>query len=491
MNNFKKLAATMLALLMAAPLSLFAACGGGNEEGGNSDSSAQGAPVCETHDWGNTGECKNCGSILKIPAADPAAEYINPRKPSSGVGGTGEEYNRYECVEDYYVFEVGTAGTTWLSFAVKEAGQYALISTENTKGVKVTRYDASEQYVSYPGYEGKVLDDNNFISTVNCGKMYFSSSWRATFCLRGKAGSTVKVRFVKIDDPAWLPEYIHTEMVPTEINGKKAEDGPAGKIPVEVDYNTEYFYDETAGFYRMGTKENPGDIIYVAITKSASRLLSDMSFATVNYSGNNLNLGNGKDEKGNFLVCDYPYFIMQNEDGSNADNCYENFVNVDGLYPANKELKKLCELYALKNPPLDLTEESDVDVADHWLAACYHYETVAKGEERNPYVVGEGTVDVTTFEYDWTHYIVKYGDYNVAGQPALFKCTVSFDSNNVKVMYNDTEYTSSFEIETDCDNGVMLKIAAIDGMEIEFSLTIIGGDPVNPDEFVIPDEDLI
>lgn len=466
MNNFKKITSMVLALLMTAPLALFAACGGDD----NKDDSGNGKPVCtKTHDYGNSGICVNCDTEVKLPATDSAAEYINPRFPSSGVSGAGTEYNRYECVEDYYEFEIGSEGTTWLSFAVKEAGQYALYSTENAAGVKVTRYDASAHYVTYPGFDGRELNNKNFISTVNCAEMFFSVEWRATFCLKGNSGDKVKVRFVKIDAPAWVPGYTHVDMIPQEINGKVADDCNDGEIPVDVPYSSDYFYDETCGYYRLGTKDNPGKIIHVAITACAERLMGEMSFAYVDGAGNNLAIGDGKDAEGNFIVKEYAYFIAQKEDGSNSDNCYVNFVNSDGMYPVNQELYDFLNLYVKKNPPLDV---ENIAAEDVWLAACYTFEAIEEGEELNPIIISDGMADVTTFEYDWIYYVVKCGDYNEAGLPTTHSCLVSWNSDNVKVIYNDQEYTSSFEILTDIKVGTTLKIASKDGSAINFILTI-------------------
>ena len=187
--------------------------------------------VALQHNFGNQGICEVCEEPVVLPEEEANPTFVDPLDlKENKTNVTGDPFHWYKCGEGYYEFTVNSVEKpkeTWITFSVKEAGQYALYSIENEKGVTVERFDASAHYIpvdesgNYIGFAGRTLENGNFISTVNCSQKYFNSEWRATFRLSGKTGSTVKLRFVKIAEPLWQPSYLYTSISATEINGKK------------------------------------------------------------------------------------------------------------------------------------------------------------------------------------------------------------------------------------------------------------------------------
>ena len=456
-------------------LSVFAitatACGGGN----TSSSSAPEAPTCE-HDWGewelvttpdcttkgvksrtckidashveteefsarghnyDNGICSVCGDGPIFPEAPASIEYTT-------LTGAGGEFTRYECQEGYYEVTVhqddqdnDEAGVEWLSFSVPSAGQYALYtvaeSDELSEAVKIARHDASFANITRPGYDARKLDDGNYYSSVNCGEKYWNQNWRATFAVYGNEGETVQVRFVRIGDPIWAPSYVYEDVYAQEINGVKAPESAANEILKPVEYGSEYFYDETAGYYRMGTAQDPGKIIYAAITASATRVFSSGALTDVYIGGGNYSLHHSNTVEGNYLIKNYGWFLLSNGGLGTLDehrtfipnpsdptaNCYENFVNSDGMYPVTQELHEFLVLYTKSNRPSDLSSETDPAILNNaWLAFCSYYDN-ANGTQHSPYEIGLGEVEVTTKGMSFTYYTVKPetadgGYYNVS-----------------------------------------------------------------------------
>ena len=447
------------------------------------------------------GKCVRCEEDPIIPEAEQSPTYINNYDRNSPFGNqTGGEYNRYEVVitEDsaYYEFELERS-KAWISLAVPEAGQYAVYTVGDIPAyATLVRYDASTQYIpqdgngNYIGEEAVVVGTNSFLpegtlfSDVNCSKLHWSTQWRATWCLTAKLGDMIKLRFVRIDEPAWIPDYVYEDITASEINGVTAPDAEGEKEPALVPYETDYFFDETCGYYRMGTQANPGDIIYAAITSTPSRLLQGGSFNTIQYEGNNLCLGSGYTVDGNYYLKNYVPLIMNNggvsgEEDENA-NCYANYVNSDGLYPVTKELFNFLNDYVTNTKPMDIPDEiwSDLSArnAKAWLAACYYYAELVAGSIDAPVEIGEsdfGTdITVNTIAYDYVYYTVKYSDWE-SGAPTAF-CTVSATDTNAKIKIGDKTLSGPFAVhfETDANNGLTFMLAAKNGAATSFVINV-------------------
>ena len=450
----------------------------GEVKGNTADIAARG------HDYKDNGVCNRCGVQAVLPAPDASATYVNVNSEYSSCTGTA--FDRYQLSSDnYYEVELGRTKNLWVSVSVPEAGQYALYSTEN-KGVSVKRYDASTQYIpidkdgNYIGFDAGVRADGNFVATVSCGDMYWSDQWRATFCLTGEAGSTAKFHIVKIADPAWAPGYTHKDVLAEQIDGK-APNGPEGSLPTVVPYTTEYFYDYNedtdTGYYRMGTPENPGEIIYVAITSVPVRMLLDATFADIEYQGPNLSLDGGYNADGDHVVLNYAPFIMNDESYGGTYNSYQTFTNDDGLYPVNQELFTFLNLYVQKSMPMDIPDEIWSDPVQRansaWLAACYYYAELELGSELNPYKVTDNTFTVTTVAYDYVHYNIRYTNETDSNVYVSFVDVICEDANAVMLIGNQS-YHGPFKvrIETNYSVGANLKFASKDGSVVNYDIVL-------------------
>ncbi len=408
---------------------------GANDEGeGGGDNGNQGTPPVDApsngectstkgHDFvENNGTCIHCNQKAKLPALPNSQTF--PR-----AEGAGSEYDRIELEEGCHTIEFTgyNSRNVWLSFSAKEVGQFVLYSVGGDKGVTATYYPASGEYVNHEGAKAAAVEEGNFYSYVNRGEAYAHNNWRATYCLTAPQGTTVRVCFTRVAEPAWEAQNVYEKISPTEINGVKAEDGPEDLQLVDVPYNSDYFYSDPAdggdGYYHRGTKAKPGEIIYAAISKKATRMFTDASFTTIlKNAGTALNLYAGKDEEGNNVIRCYTPFIMNWEDENAvwvesikeviipvADpnkNAYQNYCNKDGVYPVNKELHEFLSLYVNTNKPID-TDVTQADFAGKadwlWLAACYYYTDQNLGTEATPYTLIEGTQDITVPENDFLY----------------------------------------------------------------------------------------
>lgn len=452
----------------------------GDVKGNTADIAARG------HDYKNNGICDRCGVQATLPTPDANATYLDPSDASNGIKGTGAEYEWYQLSEGgYYEIEIGRTKKVWVNFGVSKSGQYALYSIENN-GVSVKRYDASAQYIpidqdgNYIGFDAGVRADGNFVATVSCGDIYWSDQWKATFCLTGEAGSTAKFHIVRIDDPAWAPGYTHKDILAEQIDGK-APNGPEGSIPTVVPYTTEYFYDYNeatdTGYYRMGTPENPGELIYVAITSVPERMLSDSTFAEIEYQGPNLSLDGGYNADGDHIVLNYVPFIMNDESYGGTYNSYQTFTNDDGLYPVNQELFEFLNLYVQKSMPMDIPEEIWGDAEKRansaWLAACYYYAELELGSELNPYKVTDNMFTVTTIEFDYVYYNIRYTNETDTNIYVSYVDVICEDENAVMLIGNQS-YHGPFNvrIETNSSAGANLMFASKNGAAISYDIVL-------------------
>ncbi len=451
-----------------------------------------GACVRKGHDYGNTGVCVRCEEKAKIPAVaskqkfplvEPCTHDKYPCPLCDYPPDAGEDkWNRLELKEGCYTVEIGSKGELWLSFSVEAAGQYALHSVGGANGVTASRHAANDSYVNEQGISA-VVEENNFYAYDNCGESYFNSFWRSTYCLKGTVGTRVKIRFIRIADPAWEPDSIHTVVHAMELT-QKAENAPVGKALVDVPYDSEYFYDESMGYYRMGTKEAPGEIIYAAINKEAPRLFNEgTSFRNLRQgSPTALNLNDGVTEDGDYNVLCYTPFIMNWVDenaiwygennygfattepvGNPDKKCYQNYCNDDGVYPVNKELHAFLTLYTKLNMPVDEAVTSELwssgTASDYlWLSACYYYAEQAQGTAENPHILTVGSNDATA-KLNYFYKLSGEGSY-----------TLSSDSPNVYIKIQG-------------QSGVPLAEATVSGTDV-FELYIDGA-PLTATEITV------
>lgn len=425
---------------------------------------------------------------------------ITYQTPSSGTGG---EYDRFECAEGYCELTLPKANVEYFfSFSVSQSGRYALYSTEKARNVTVTRYAASSAYITKPGEPALELDGYVFYSLVNCSDAEFGPEWRATFGIKATANNkTVKVRFVRVADPVNVPKSYVTDILPTEIKG--VADTPVSRIPVDVPWASSYFFDanatlqvtpfgggtpvEVKGFYRMGTPEKPGDIIYAAV--DAPSRLFDTTFSGAQDNGNALTLYVGlMPNNFDYQLHSYIDFITNDSGGETAEDplkaCYANAANEDGLYPVNQELYTFLNAYVKVHPPF-LDDDVVVSDSNLWLAACFYYKQAALGTVYNPYSLTENGENKLTLPTEtWKYAIVKWVSTSEYDKSGYF--TLSCDTEGVVLKIFDNENLTfyapfSVTVETDSTKGRTLYVGTLEDVgEFTISVQKTEGSLANP-----------
>ncbi len=495
MNKFKRITATLLALLTVGSLTAFAGC---KKESTPDSSSPSPTGECATkgHDYGNMGACKRCKEKAVFPSLSstqkfPLVEICTHGTPAAPcpvcdyMGSGKDGLNCLDLEEGCFTVEINPDGELWISFPVKQSGQYALHSVGGANGVTATRHAANDSYVNDKGIDA-VVENDDFYAYDNCGEQYFNAAWRSTYRLKGEAGTQVKIRFVRIADPAWEPASVHTKVYASELT-KKAEDMPSDKALVDVPYTSSYFFDESVGYYRMGTKDTPGEIIYAAINKEAPRLFNEgTSFRNIREgSPTALNLNDGYTENGDYNLLCYTPFIMNwvDEDavwygennygfstveptGDETKVCYQNYCNADGVYPVNQELFKFLTLYTKVNMPVDdaFTSESwqngETD-GYSWLSACYYYGVRATGTKENPQLLTEnGDNALATKDLNYFFKVNGTGSYilRCATEGVYIKVTAADGTSQAGVALTEITVNGTDIFELYTENGDVIPV---------------------------------
>ncbi len=508
MKFLKKLSLLLLSCSFVLSAAAFTACGG--DESSTSSSSSSSGTVADPNE--------GLEGYIKLPL-DEANITV-----SSFLGGSGSAFDRLEGEAGlYYEVETSPRGMIFLSFAAQDAyegdptaadyqyqgksGQYALYTVEKTENVEIIRYDASEQYIpmvdgEYIGEPAMTLRDGRLYSLVNCSDKHNNQQWRAVYGIRciGEA-QTVRVRFVRVADAINGPATTRYPIVPKEIAGKASV--PDYCKPYDVPYTSSYFYDANAeltfttplngatttvtkkGFYRMGTAETPGEIIYAAVDAS-SRLLG-ATFSEAQDLGNALSLYYGVDETtGNYIIHDYIDFITNDKGGDGETDltkaCYVNAANADGLYPVNQELYEFLQTYVSVNPLVQEEGETEVAAEKHWLAACSYYREAKLGSVYYPIPLKEGTNTVTISEaFTPIYHNVKWqgDDDKTSGY-----YTITSNSDDAWLTIDRKNYSGKFSVtfEADETDGKTFMLSCKDGGTGEFTVTVSepNGTYVNP-----------
>lgn len=355
------------------------------------------------------------------------------------------------------------------------------------------------------------LENNHFYSVVNCSNKEAGAEWRATFGIKaGGSNKKIKVRFVRIADPVKEPEMRVTDVLATEIKGV-APNGASGTTATLVPWTStddvSYFYDENyemqvtpigggtpvtvKGFYRMGTAEDLGEVIWVKITSVPDRLFST-TFNEVYYTAQGLSrVYTGKDADGNYLLNNYVDFIMNNggemvtdssgqlvpATGNPSKACYANVVNADGMYPVNRELYDFLILYVKNNPP---AIEDGVTVADEnkWLAPCYYYSQLEAGSKENPLELQIGNNTVTIAAMGSSYYTIK-GTAGTTYTVTSTDADLVLFFNNFNYGKDHNGFTVHFETDT---AGKLLEFKSWSGNALTATVTVsqTQGTPESP-----------
>lgn len=436
------------------------------------------------HDYTNA-VCA-CGDGPVYPQAPANITYSDIEEANSDPNADGTEWKRFELTEGYFTASGAQRGTKtyWLSFSVPEPGQYALYTIgDDASAFQLIRHDASSAYINPQNFPANNVDGVLY-STVLCTAKHWSESWRATYSLAVPAKEEVKFRFVRIDDEPWSPQTVRVAWKAQQINGVKAEEGPENCTPAEVPFGTPYFYEESSGRYRMGTPENKGEFIYVAITSVPERMLSDKPFSMIHYEGANLILDTGTTTiDGDYLVRDYTPFISADAaaNGSADGNCYELYCNSDGLYPVNQELFEFLQLYTNKFMPFEWNTEDGAWHSEYynenaWLAACFYYKNLTPGSKELPHKIsGIGDVDVEAKAFDFVYYTLTHQNWN--SQSTITYCTITCDDPNARIIIGDVTKNDPRSLKdgvlVETKQGVTFAISHVNGGAATFTLHIV------------------
>ncbi len=432
----------------------------GNESSSTSSSSDTDSPVDDTDEY------------ISPPAEDSHIQYSTP------TWGNGGEYSRFSCTEGYYEFSVSTT-KKYYSFSVDQPGQYALYTIEPVEYIELERYNADANYINTEGGIPAIeLQSGRIYSRVNCGEKYFNTEWRATYSLKSLAGTqTVRVRFVRVADPEFEPEILITKVNAEEIEG--VANTVEYCMPLAVPYTSQYFYDENyeltfntpigaektgevtaKGFYRMGSPENPGAVIYVALETSSRFMEGKFSEANSGFI-----VQYDKDNKGNILAHDYSDFISNKTSGTEDKTkaCYVNVCNSDGLFPVNRELYGFLKEYVIKDK---LSDEETVDEENAWLAACFYYAEATEGNKSFPKEIPTTAFSDTVHSISYTvnidrEYTMIYHNIKWHQTGALTDgftsgyYTVTSDDENAWLTIDGKNYNGKFSVtfEVDSKNG--------------------------------------
>ncbi len=389
------------------------------------------------------GECTTCGEAAVLPALAENQAFTPASINSENTG-----YNPISLTEGCYNVEIPKNGEFWLCFSSETPGQYAFHSVGGTT-TTVERYSAEVGYTCNFAADGKEVE-GNFYSYVNRSEAENGDNWRALFCIKGEEGDLVNVRFVRIGAPIWVPNVITSMVYPTEIKRKKAPEPEEGDELNAVPYDSDYFFDETAGYYRMGTKDAPGAIIYAAINKSSRQFTDDSFISAFKGYGNIFNLIDGTNADGDKISLCYIPFIYNCKDDTNPNNgeinakknCYLNYCNSDGVYPVTRELYQFLNLYTRQNKPGTLDDSyadeynaelnrnwrehknedgKDANKNKFWLASCYYYGKIELGTEENPHALAEGNNEIVIPKYERYYATLSDGTYRVVCNNASLK----------------------------------------------------------------------
>lgn len=373
---------------------------------------------------------------------NPATDYIFPADSSpitfsQPTDGNGSAFGgRYACVEGYYQVEIPAETEVFYEFSVEQTGLYALYTLSVVEDVAITQYDASVQYIPTdeegnfvgnpaeevpPGHDTKT---GVLYSKINCPQKYFNANWRATYGFYSETTQTIKVRFVRIANALHVPENIVTTVAAKEVVGKFYADPNASGVTdiAPVPFSSEYFYDEdyeievtpfaggetvkAKGFYRMGTEDKPGDLIYAMLTDIPVRMF-DTAFTELLNEGTSLRLHMATAENGDYLINDYIEFMMN--DGNETKACYQNAVNEKGLYPVNKELYEFLNAYVNARGCAGMSETEQNAYPDAmWLAPCYFYGDMSNGSQLYPYALNYGENTITLKNQSYVFYNVRW-----------------------------------------------------------------------------------
>jgi hypothetical protein len=461
---------------------------------------------------------------------NPATDYIFPADSSpitfsQPTDGNGSAFGgRYACVEGYYQVEIPAETEVFYEFSVEQTGLYALYTLSVVEDVAITQYDASVQYIPTdedgnfvgnpaeevpPGHDTKT---GVLYSKINCPQKYFSANWRATYGFYSQSAQTIKIRFVRIADALHVPENIITTVEAEEVLGKFYADPNANGVTdiATVPFSAKYFYDEdyeievtpfvggetvkAKGFYRMGTEEKPGELIYAMLTDIPVRMF-DTAFTELLNEGTSLRLHMATAENGDYLINDYIEFMLN--DGNETKACYQNAVNEKGLYPVNKELYEFLNAYVNARGCAGMTEAEKNAYPDAmWLAPCYFYGDMSNGSQLYPFALNYGENTITLKNQSYIFYNVRWQkESNDSTGKDINQGFVDIVCNNpnvvLKFINDDTHknYVAPFELslETDVLSGVTVMLLYTGDLaeeEVTISVEKSKGTDTNPIEIV-------
>lgn len=489
MKHIKKVTLLLTAALIAASAGAFAACGGNDGD----SSSLLGSSSQEQSSSINPN--LEDDSLFVFPEEEANPNWFT----LDDLTGTGHAYMEganapYRATTGYFEVELTANGVddgyTFFNFSIPQSGQYALYTLSNTSGVTVINYPYSAHYVNLSiGEPTHALKSGKLYCLYNMSDVYFNSQNAfVAFAFQCTQDTTLKFRFVRVGEPINPPEHVVTDITAQEIRGKASV--PDGKEGSPVAYDTPYFFDENAtisvtpfeggtpvtvsGFYRMGTPQNPGEIIYAAL--NAPNRLIDIPFADI-YLTEDLVINVGIDEQtGNYLDNDYRDFITNDKgtcDEAQADltfACYENACNADGYYPVNAEIYAFLQNYLISQSPYfgdEYEEGEEPEESTWWLSVCYYYKDIHYGTAEHPFSVVEGENPIELESAKSVQY------YNFKTTTETVDYIVSCEETGVYIVLENTNYAAPFALAftTDDVDGITFSIKSMGALNFTVCIT--------------------
>lgn len=398
-------------------------------------------------------------------------------KFSSFKEGTGDMYDRYEAPSGTYNVTLTSAeDEVFVSLDPDSMGTYAFFTTGNVDTV-LHGYDASFAtcYANTSKNADNISSKNkNFYQTFEIGEVHYNEQWRETIGIMARSQSypvTVQLTFMKISDYYTPPVKYERVVVETQEELKKYPEAESGFRLKTVDYDSELVYNETDGFYHIGSANGP--VVVVKLTSNPERLFTngetnEVTFQTVanpEYEG----------------IPSTFYLTFQKEDGTlyNRDynklimETYPQYVNSDGVYGLTEELKEFLYSFIVEHQN-DINIDGEVPRANRWLAPCYYYNQ-EEGTKDKPNILEEtGNYSIITPFYAENGAI--YYKLNTVGTftiSAVGNAKLLYDENGVETSVGSADgFTYTVEVGSD---GFVFGLTSFDGGMSWIDFTIAQG----------------
>ena len=297
---------------------------------------------------------------------------------------------------DTYTLYFNDYNTAYLNFITSAgigAGKYEITSLSDTYDVMIVEYvngypmedansDLPAPYEGYAGNDNGAKDGRNFVHTKNLTVSYVGNTFQYHVIIKDEIINypvTIDVKIERTGDAT--PEIVVTEKTAEAHVDTKYADQEGTFTWMPTDGSLEPFRKDDGNWYVNVNGEEKA--LVVAITKTIRSQV--YSFANVEYFGEesgedskptphkqNHNLKVYEDVTTLDTTWDYAGFIEKYAGYKDSDGVeHEGFVNSDGVYQVNDELKLFLERYM--NQHHSNITGSTIAPAQPWLLGCGYY----------------------------------------------------------------------------------------------------------------------